>query len=508
MATSDATPGDTPDDAADDAVDPAADPAVDPVAAAISAVIDPLIINEKALAACYAERTRLLAELDRLGHEPRIIAGLCGDPVESGRDDPDTGAHGPAWDDEELARRTLAAEAAGALRVKASTAGILVFNAVRLSDQLPQFHAALSRGSITWGHVLKMLDLTDGVPEEILPGFETKVLPAAQKLTSAQFLRVAGRILERMHPVPLQARADAGRAQRRVLLRPDADGMAWLNAYLKAEDAQAIYARLSRIATTLDTDTTPAAGGEVDGTAPAGIAPAGTAGTAGTAAPRTKDQRRADAYRDLLLDGVGPTGLGHGIRGTVHLTVPALTLLGRSDDPAILEGYGPIDPETARRIAGTATSWTRILTHPETGCRLSMGREQYAPPADMRRYLDARDQTCQGIGCTRRATLSEIDHTQPWNTGGPTDVDNLVHLCKACHRLKHQSSFSTRQGPGGALTWTTPSGKKYTSTPANTDTATYDPATYPLSYETPPPGPVNPAPAPAPHGGTNDPPPS
>jgi len=410
MATSDATPGDTPDDAAD----PAVDPAVDPIAAAISAVIDPLIENEKVIAAGYAERTRLLAELDRLGHEPRIIAGLCGDPVESGRNDPDTGAHGPAWDDEELARRSMAAEAAGALRLKASTAGIMVFNAVRLTDQLPQFHQALSRGSITWGHVLKMLDLTDGVPEEILPAFETKVLPAAEKLTSTQFLRVAGRILERMHPVPLQARADAGFVKRRVLLNPDADGMAWLNAYLKAEDAQAIYDRLSHIATTLDTDTTPAPGGDPNGTAD----------------PRTKDQRRADAYRDLLLEGVGPTGLGHGIRGTVHLTVPALTLLGRSDEPAILEGYGPIDPETARRIAGTATSWSRILTHPETGCRLSMGREQYAPPADMRRYLAARDQTCQGIGCTRRATLSEIDHT---SRGTPADPPRWTTSCTSAN---------------------------------------------------------------------------
>ena len=97
MATSAATPGDTPDDTPD--------PAADSIAGAIRAVIDPLIANEKVIAAGYAERTRLLAELDRLGHQPRIVAGLCGDPVESGRDDPDTGAHGPAWDDAELARR-------------------------------------------------------------------------------------------------------------------------------------------------------------------------------------------------------------------------------------------------------------------------------------------------------------------------------------------------------------------------------------------------------------------
>jgi hypothetical protein len=438
MATSAATPDDTPNGPSD--------AYADPVAEAISAIIDPLIENEKALARCYAERVRLLAELDHLGRQPRILAGLCGDPIESGRNDPDTAAHGPSWDDEELARRTMAAEAGAALRLRANTAGGMIFDATRLNDGLPAFHEALTAGRITWGHALKMLELSINLPDEVLPRFEAAVLGAAETRTSTQFAKVAVKVRERMHPTTLQERAEVGFATRRVVLRPDADGMAWLNAYLKADEAQAAYARLSRIAVDLDADD--AAAGVPD-------------------QPRTKDQRRADAYRDLLLDGIGPGGLGHGIRGTVHVTVPALTLLDRSDEPAILEGYGPIDPETARRIAGTATSWTRILTHPETGCRLSVGTEQYAPPADMRRYLQIRDGTCQGIGCTRRATLSEIDHTQAWNTGGQTHVDNLVHLCKACHRLKHQSSFSTSQGPNGVLTWTTPGGKKYTSRPVS-----------------------------------------
>jgi hypothetical protein len=454
MATSDATPDDTPDASSRDSSGDRDDAAVDPVAAAISAVIDPLIENEKALAGCYAERVRLLAELDRLGHEPRILAGLCGDPVESGRDDPDTAAHGPAWDDVELARRTMAAEAAGALRLQANTAGCMIFDATRLNDDLPAFHDALTDGRITWGHALKMLELTVNLPGEVLPRFEAAVLGAAETRTSTQFAKVAVRVRERMHPTTLQERAAVGFATRRVVFRPDTDGMAWLNAYLKADEAQAAYDRLSRIAVDLDADD--AAAADVPGAPADGGA---------AAEPRTKDQRRADAYRDLLLDGVGPGGLGHGIRGTVHITVPALTLLDRSDEPAILEGYGPIDAETARRIAGTATSWTRILTHPETGCRLSVGRDQYAPPADMRRYVEIRDETCQGIGCNRRATLSEIDHTQAWNTGGETAVDNLVCLCKACHRLKHQSSFSTSQGPGGQLTWTSPGGKKYPSKP-------------------------------------------
>ncbi|WP_297367538.1 HNH endonuclease signature motif containing protein, partial [Cryobacterium sp.] len=63
-------------------------------------------------------------------------------------------------------------------------------------------------------------------------------------------------------------------------------------------------------------------------------------------------------------------------------------------------------------------------------------------------------------------------------------VDNLVCLCKGCHRLKHQSSFSTNQGPGGALTWTSPGGKKY---PSKAATPPSDTAGIPLPVSDKPP---------------------
>jgi hypothetical protein len=129
---------------------------------------------------------------------------------------------------------------------------------------------------------------------------------------------------------------------RRVLVDPDADGMAWLKAYLKADEAQATFDRLTHLAKNLDESELP------------------------KEERSTMDQRRADAFRDLMIDGVGPDGLGRGIRGTVAITVPVLTLLGQSDEPAILNGHGPIDPDTARKIVGTATSFTRILVQPET----------------------------------------------------------------------------------------------------------------------------------------------
>jgi hypothetical protein len=75
----------------------------------------------------------------------------------------------------------------------------------------------------------------------------------------------------------------------------------------------------------------------------------------------------ADVAVDLLASGVTDTGFGAGIGATVNVTVPVLTLMGTSDEPGELEGYGPIEAEAARKLAGTPTSFLRILTQPHTG---------------------------------------------------------------------------------------------------------------------------------------------
>ena len=424
MATSNATPNFDPDDFND------------PAQAAIAAAIDELVENEKALAAVQANKTRILANIDLLGRKTFIRDRLRGNPAE-------TGWNSSPWDDEELGRRTMAAEVAFALRLNRNTAGIMVFEATRLVGQLPLFQKALSEGTISWAHARKMLEVSENVPTEVLPAFERQVLPAAEKCTVSRFGQVAVRARERLHPVPLEERATLSQKDRRVWVEPDLNGMAWMKAYMKVDDAQAVFDRLTQMATNLDESDLP------------------------EDERRTMDQRRADAYRDLLVDGVGPDGLGQGIRGTVSITVPVLTLLGKSNEPAILNGHSPVDAETARKIAGAARSFTRILVHPETGCTLSVGRESYSPPAELKKYTEVRDGTCRAPGCNRQATNSDLDHTQPWSDGGTTSADNLVHLCSPCHRLKHQSSFTTSQKPNGDLVWTSPSGKEYLTEPAS-----------------------------------------
>ena len=194
---------------------------------------------------------------------------------------------------------------------------------------------------------------------------------------------------------------------------------------------------------------------------------------------RTLTQLKTDVVNDLLLDVDGQAtttaGAGEGavarfrsIRPKVLVTVPALTLLRRVDEPAALEGYGPIDAQTARELTANAKSFSRLLTHPETGIVLSMGRKRYRCTSDMRTWLRVRDGTCRFPGCNRPAARCELDHNAEWATeNGQTAHVNLAHLCPGHHALKGNTAWKVIQNPDGSgeLTWTSPTGHVFRTEP-------------------------------------------
>ena len=135
-----------------------------------------------------------------------------------------------------------------------------------------------------------------------------------------------------------------------------------------------------------------------------------------------------------------------------------MSLLGHSDEPATLEGYGPIDIATAKMLAASAPSFFRILTHPITGTILDIDKTTLRIPADMRRWLEIRDQICIFPGCGKRARHCEIDHTKDRQYGGITKVTNLGHMCKKHHREKHHTLWEPEHMPDGSIRWTSPTG--------------------------------------------------
>jgi hypothetical protein len=346
----------------------------------------------------------------------------------------------------EMAERSLRLELACAMRITEAAATRLLDRAEALVQRYPAALAALGAARITERHADVLVDALDVLDPEL----RDRILPRAMELAEAQpvgtFRRQLRALVERERSDTLAARHTHAVANRRVVVEAADDGMAWLMALIPAVEARAIHGRLTAIAKTI---------GAVDDET------------------RTLDQLRADALGDLLIDGATDTHPpeARGIRATVAITVPALTLLAdngiSSDGPAMVEGVGPIPIDVARDLVGRSDGWMRVLTHPETGIVLSVGREKYRPPPDLRRIVTWRAGRCMGPGCGMPADRCEVDHTVAWDHGGPTSLDNVAPLCRGHHTVKHHGGWTVAQitGSGGALEWTSPAGRRYVVEP-------------------------------------------
>ena len=166
-----------------------------------------------------------------------------------------------------------------------------------------------------------------------------------------------------------------------------------------------------------------------------------------------------------LLDRIGRTWQPITIVPQVHLTVPVMTLLGQSNEPGYLRGYGPIDAETARRLTAQAPSLYRVLVDPGTQTIVQVGQEHYAVPPALRRFLQLRDERCRFPGCDRSADLCDIDHTIPWAWDGETNAENLAHLCRS-HHLLQERGWGAELQDDGTMIWTSPFGRKRITLPA------------------------------------------
>ncbi|TFD40527.1 HNH endonuclease [Cryobacterium sp. TMT2-10] len=344
------------------------------------------------------------------------------------------------WDRDEIARREFSSELAATLHLPEPTADNLIAESRALTENLPGTRAALEDGLISYRHAQTLIGQACSIPLPGLPAFEQALLPAAQNQTVAKLKHTARVLRERLHPETITSRRARSILERTSWLQAEPDGMATLHLNTGAELVQSIFTRANDIAVSL----------------------------LGPGEQRTLTQVRTDVLSDLLINGVTPTGVGDGVRATVHVTVSVsvMTLLGHSEEPGHLEGYGPIDPDTARDLASRAPSFTRLLTHPETGVVLSVGRDRYKVPKRMRRFLRLRDETCRFPGCNKSARRAELDHTHDWHLLGQTAHDNLAHLCKANHALKSETRWQVAQTPGGILTWTSPTGRDFVTAPA------------------------------------------
>jgi len=364
----------------------------------------------------------------------------------------------------ELSRRALVADLATSTRTSELTVTRLMTEAVDLCARFRPVVDALERGEFSRQHVSLIHDAADRITDDqARAAFVQIAIDRAGNMTPGRLKPVLGSIAEKFIEQPLDARHEDARACRGVTTIDLPDGMAALTVTDEATLIHGIHDRLTAAAHSV-----------------IAVRPTPSDSDQPTDEPRderTMDQLRADIATDLLLtagphDCVAGTGLAS-IRATVQVTVPVLTMTGAGDEPCLLAGYGPIDPDTARALAAGAPGWVRVMTSPVTGSVLAVDR--YRPGASLDRFLAARDERCRFPGCRRPVWRCDIDHTRPAGQGGRTCHDNLAHLCRRHHVLKTIDAWTVEQTSPGVLVWTSPSGRKHTDRPEPVVRFTADP---------------------------------
>ncbi|MFK0402714.1 HNH endonuclease [Microbacterium sp. NPDC090225] len=408
--------------------------------------------------------------------------------------------------------RSMIAEYSAAGRLSRGSVEFAFADALAL-QAMPTLTAAFGAGRVTAAHVREMVRAASVVREAVRNGrvdaavlglYETAVLVVAEADSPARTRAHARQVAAALAGETLLERHRRAASERSVSVRSLDDGLALLTAVLPETLAVAIQDRITRMArevirargdapspmfldgedpedvilpehidpedplagvifgedSTFTTD--PLAGDPL--ASPAAPESIGVAGNTVADDERTIDQVRADLFSDLLLAASPSPALGNdlaGIQARIQVTIAATTLAGIDDQPAELDGYGPLDPTIARTLAGRNNGWSRLFLDPGG---MVTETDTYTPTEGMRRHLRARDQHCRFPGCRMPVHRCEIDHNHDHAKGGRTRIDNLAHFCTSHHQLKHPDidpdhRWTARSRPDGTIEWTSPLGR-------------------------------------------------
>ena len=153
--------------------------------------------------------------------------------------------------------------------------------------------------------------------------------------------------------------------------------------------------------------------------------------TSRTATSRTATSRTAGSCRSDVV---------------VHIDLETLTN-GLSESSTHRTAFGADLPvETIRRIACDANIIPLVLNG--AGMPLDIGRSQRLASAAQRRALEATHDTCAFDGCAVAFHACQIHHIDYWESGGSTDLANMVPLCSKHHHAAHEGGWTLKLRAG------------------------------------------------------------
>jgi hypothetical protein len=363
----------------------------------------------------------------------------------------------------ELEERSIAAEIGLATRVNDRAVQNRMHDALELIRNYPAAHSALADGRISSRHAAVIVETGRALQDpDARALYEATVLERALRDTAPRTKAFAEQVVEELHPRSITERHREAVKTRTVWMQHRGDSMSELGIITPTVLAEGIWDRLTQQAHETKTVQVAPPADEPD------------ADDDAVYDERSLDQIRADIAIDLLLTGgpsvdpttgaiTGPAGGLAAIHARASIVIPAVTAAGFADRGATLDGATPVDAETARALLAGAPSWERIFTHPIHGHVLAT--DTYRRPANLDRYLAARDIHCRFPGCRRPARVCDRDHNHDWALGGTTDACNLACLCKRHHTLKTEKPWKPVQLRDGSIRWTSPLGRVSTDPP-------------------------------------------
>lgn len=354
----------------------------------------------------------------------------------------------------------------------------------RALPDLPLLSEAFSSGRVSYSKARAVTRVATPENEELLVRY-------AESATAAQLETV---LRGYRRTKRLEDHLDAQRQfeKRSVRHWVDEEGYVCISARLAPDDGALVVAEMERLAERSGEDRPPPAT-PPDTRVSAETAEAGR-GDAPVVSHRLDaavpiEARRADALK-IMAETAAAVGPKACVGGETHLVVVHVTRDELRDpsaggdaeapaDPATdvgttIEGIGRVSAETARRIACDAQ--ITALVEDALGRPLGVGQTASQVPRRIRRALKRRDGgRCRFPGC-EATRFVDAHHIRHWADGGPTDLENLILLCRFHHRLVHEVGYQILVEDDG-FTFARPDGRIVPGAPpqfVGTDTAIGD----------------------------------
>ncbi len=344
-------------------------------------------------------------------------------------------------------QEAITAEVAAALGITQGLATSYLEYSRAMRLRLPRVGEVLVAGDIDYRTFQTIVYRTDLITDAV-------VLAAVDASLAAKVARwrgvTQGRVGGYVDQVVARADRDAvrrrreRRGERELSIWADVDGLTEIFGRLLTTDAHAVDARLDALAATVCADD-----------------------------PRTRTQRRADAMGALAMGAdrmscrCGQPQCPAATRPVpspvvIHVVADEATLDGRAPTPGSMIGSDALLP--AELIADLAKSAKlRPLIHPADAAP----ERGYAPSRALADFVRCRDLTCRFPGCDKPAVACDLDHTMPYDDGGPTHASNLKSLCRLHHLIKTFWGWHDHQLPDGTIIWTSPSAQTYVTIPGS-----------------------------------------